>query len=264
MTPTPPVNLSPITAPALGALPGIGHGFFTRLGGVSEGLYASLNLGAGSNDLSRHVAANRARVEAALGARHLQTVYQVHGRDVALITAPLANDARPRADALVTATPGLALGILTADCVPVLLADAEARVIGAAHAGWRGALDGVIDAVVAVMTAQGARRGAIRAAIGPAIAQSSYEVGDEVRASFIRHDAAESRFFAHARRPGHWMFGLPQLAAARLARAGVGHVDTLPHDTYADEKRFYSFRRATHRGEADYGRQVSAIMLHEP
>ncbi len=251
-----------VSAPMLTALPGIRHGFFTRQGGVSTGVYASLNLGAGSADAAGNVTENRARVAARLGTAHIQTLYQVHGNDAVLISQPLTLEARPQADALVTTQPGLALGVLTADCVPVLLADGQAQVIAAVHAGWRGALAGIVARTFAVMTAQGAEPSRIQAAIGPAIAQTSYEVGEEVRARFLAEgDTGDGAFFRPAAAPGKWLFDLPGLVAARLRGAGISAVETLAHDTYGEEALFYSFRRATHRGEPDYGRQISAILI---
>ncbi|GAB4142701.1 MAG: peptidoglycan editing factor PgeF [Sphingomonadales bacterium] len=256
------MTLPLLTAPTLHALPGIRHGFFTRQGGVSTGLYASLNLGAGSADAAGHVTENRARVAARLGACHVQTLYQVHSPDAVSIDQPLAMAARPQADALITTQPGLAVGVLTADCVPVLLADADAGVIAAAHAGWRGTLAGIIARTLDVMTAAGANPHRIHAAIGPAIAQTSYEVGEDVRARFMADgDAADESFFRPAAAPRKWLCDLPGMVANRLRDRGIGKVETLIHDTYGEESLFYSFRRATHRGEPDYGRQISAIML---
>jgi polyphenol oxidase len=238
------------------------HGFFTREGGVSGGIYASLNCGFGSGDDRGAVAENRARVAARLGLADLRTVHQVHGRTVAAIDGAAAwmPTAAPRADAMVTATPGVALGILTADCAPVLLADPAAGVIGAAHAGWRGALDGVLEAAVDAMVALGAQRGAIRAAVGPCIAQPSYEVGRDFPAPFLARDRADTRFFAPGR-DGRHQFDLAGYAASRLRAARVGAVEVMQVDTYAEAELCFSYRRATHRGEPDYGRQLSAIAL---
>jgi len=251
-----------LTIGPLNALPGLRHGFFTREGGVSEGLYASLNCGLGSGDDPGHVAENRRRAAAALEleAERLLTCYQVHSPDVVTVERPWAPDERPRADALVTRTPGIALGILTADCAPVLLADAEAGVIGAAHAGWKGALDGVLEATVAAMVALGAEAGRIVAGIGPCIAQRSYEVGPEFPAAFVARAVENADFF----RPGQGdrlLFDLKGYAARRLVAAGVGTVLPLPCDTCAEEARFFSYRRACRRGEGDYGRGLSAIAL---
>ncbi|QNE32663.1 peptidoglycan editing factor PgeF [Sphingomonas sp. NBWT7] len=241
------------------ALDGVAHGFLGRRGGVSAGIHGGLNVGLGSDDDPAAVAENRARALAAvLPGAALATCYQVHSADCVTLDALLAE--RPRADALVTATPGLALGILTADCAPVLLADPAAGVVGAAHAGWKGALAGVTDTTVAAMEALGARREAIVAAIGPCIARASYEVDDAFRQRFEGSDPANERFFVDAR-PGHAQFDLEAYVAYRLAAAGVRRIEALGLDTYADEQRFFSYRRATHRGEPSYGRQIAIIGL---
>ena len=241
------------------ALAGTRHGFLGRQGGVSAGIFASLNCGLGSSDDPAAVTANRARaLAAAAPGAVLVTVHQVHSAAAVAVTAPFADAARPHADALVTATPGLALGILTADCAPVLFADVAAGVIGAAHAGWKGALGGVLEATVAAMVALGARRETIAAAIGPCIAQRSYEVDDGYRARFLAADPAFNRFFA-AGRAGHCQFDLEGFVAARLAAAGLRRVAALGLDTCADASRFFSYRRATHAREADYGRNLSLI-----
>jgi polyphenol oxidase len=253
-----------LNAPSL-ALTGIRHAFFTRSGGVSGGLYASLNGGTGSKDDAALVAENRARMAAALGVepRRFLTLYQVHSADVIVAETPWAADARPRADAIVTKMRALAIGVTTADCGPVLFADPKAHVIGAAHAGWRGALSGVIEATVAAMERLGAVRGDIRAVIGPMIRQANYEVGADLMTRFAAEDSASSRFFAPAARDGHALFDLSGYVAARLARAGIGHVEDLGLCTYADPDRFFSYRRTTHRGEPDYGRHVNAIVLSD-
>jgi hypothetical protein len=253
-----------LNAPSL-ALTGIRHAFFTRSGGVSGGLYASLNGGTGSKDDAALVAENRARMAAALGVepRRFLTLYQVHSADVIVAETPWAADARPRADAIVTKMRALAIGVTTADCGPVLFADPKAHVIGAAHAGWRGALSGVIEATVAAMERLGAARGDIRAVIGPMIRQANYEVGADLMTRFAAEDGASSRFFAPAARDGHALFDLSGYVAARLARAGIGHVEDLGLCTYADPDRFFSYRRTTHRGEPDYGRHVNAIVLSD-
>lgn len=239
-------------------LEGIAHGFLTREGGVSTGALAGLNVGRGSGDDSELVAENRRRAaEAVLPGARLVTAYQVHSPDCATVAEPWDEDARPHADALVTARPGLLLGIVTADCAPVLLADREAGVVGAAHAGWKGAHGGVIESTVAAMEALGARRSRIVAAVGPCIAQESYEVGEEFRGHFAPEDEG---FFAHGR-AGHFQFDLEGYVANRLERAGVLSVDPLGLDTYSGSDRFYSYRRATHRGEPNYGRQFSLIGL---
>jgi polyphenol oxidase len=245
------------------ALDGIRHGFFTREGGVSGGLYASLNGGVGSKDNVEHVTENRARMAAAVGVtpERFVTAYQIHSPNVVVAETPWTAETRPRADAIVTRMRALAIGISTADCGPVLLADPKARVVGAAHAGWRGALTGVVEATIEAMEQLGARRGEIRAALGPMIRQQSYEVGGDLIERFGVEDPASSRFFAPAAREGHAMFDLPGYIHSRLTRAGVRYVEDLGHCTYADPARFFSFRRTTHRGEADYGRHVNAIAL---
>lgn len=251
-----------MTVPFLAAeaLAGVRHGFFTRQGGLSEGIYAALNCGFGSGDSTEVVAENRELVRQALGATALNTVHQVHGTGVVEVEAGWEPGEAPKADAMVTRARGIALGALAADCAPVLFADAQAGVIGAAHAGWKGALAGVTDAAVAAMERLGARRASIRAAVGPCIAQASYEVGPELRAAFLAEDKEYGRFFAE-NAAGRFQFDLKGYVAARLAAAGLGRVEVMPVDSYADEARCFSFRRATHRGEADYGRLVSAIVL---
>jgi YfiH family protein len=244
------------------ALDGTAHGFLGREGGVSTGLVASLNVGLGTSDARAAIAENRRRAtDAILPGAQLVTLHQVHSADACAVTAPFADEARPHADALVTDRPGLLLGILTADCVPVLLADRAAGVVGAAHAGWKGALGGVTDAAVAAMEALGADRSRIAAAIGPCIARASYEVDDAFAARFAAADPENERFFSLGRREGHHQFDLEAYVAQRLAAAGLGRIEALGLDTYADERRFFSFRRATHRGEPDYGRQIALIGL---
>jgi YfiH family protein len=252
-----------LTSDSLADLPGIRHGFFTRQGGVSEGLYASLNCGLGSGDDLARVAENRRRALARLGlpGEHLATAYQVHSNRAALAEAPWPADDRPRVDALVTRTPGLALGILTADCVPVLFADREAGVVAAAHAGWRGALDGILEATLAVMQRLGAGAKSTLAAVGPAIEQPSYEVGPEFPAPFLDQDPANRDFFQAAPRAGHFLFDLKGYVARRLAGAGVGRIDSLAADTCAESERFFSYRRSCLQSEGAYGRLLSAIAL---
>lgn len=243
------------------ALP-VRHGFFTRKGGASSGIFFGLNCGPGSSDLAEVVAINRARVAKAMGvdADHLLTINQTHSADVVHVTAPLGNRARPSADGMVTATPGVALGVLTADCQPVLFCDARAQVIGAAHAGWRGAHLGVLEAVLTAMEGLGAQRANISAVIGPCISQSAYEVGPEFFDTFTADDPRHARFFAQG--PGDRMlFDLPAFGLHRLREAGVGHAEWTRHCTYRDPDRFFSFRRTTHAGEADYGRLISVIRL---
>jgi len=252
-----------LQAKSLAALDGVRHAFFTRAGGVSEGIYASLNGGVGSNDDRAHVAENRARMAAAVGVGReaLITAYQIHSADVVVAETPWTHTARPHADAIVTRVPGLAIGVSTADCGPVLLADAETRVIGAAHAGWRGALAGVTDAAIAAMERLGAERTRIVAALGPMISQPNYEVGADLVERFRGADPSNARFFRPAARAGHALFDLPGYIAARLTSAGIAKIEDLAACTYADPDRFYSFRRTTHRGEPDYGRHVNAIAL---
>ena len=237
------------------------HGFLGRRGGVSEGVCAGLNVGLGSDDSREAILENRRRaVEAVVPGARLVTVHQVHSGDALAVTEPWPDDARPRADAMATDRPGLALGILTADCAPVLLADSEAGVIGAAHAGWKGAFGGVVESVVATMETLGADRGRIAAAVGPAIARRSYEVDEAFHRRFAEADPETDRFFT-AGRDGHHQFDLEGYVAARLAGAGIGRVEALGLDTYADPDRFFSYRRATHRAEPTYGRQISLIAL---
>jgi polyphenol oxidase len=244
-----------------GVLDGVPHGFLGRRGGVSEGIVAGLNVGLGSQDDRTAIAENRRRaVEAVLPGAKLVTLHQVHSPDTIAVTAPYPDDARPHADALATATPGLLLGILTADCAPVLLADREAGVVGAAHAGWKGALGGVTDSVVAEMEKLGARRDRIAAAVGPCIARTSYEVDEGFFRRFCEADPENERFFLDGR-AGHHQFDLEAYVGARLAAAGIGRVQLLGADTYANAEAYFSFRRATHRGEADYGRQIALIGL---
>ncbi len=252
-----------IAADALSDLPHVRHAFFTRLGGVSEGPYASLNAGFGSGDDPVRVAENRRRAMTVLGctADRLNTAYQVHGAEVARAEHAWARDEAPRADALVTDRPGLALGVLTADCLPVLLADCSAGVVGAAHAGWRGLLAGVLERTVEAMETLGAERGRIRAALGPAIGPASYEVGPEFPAPFLARDPKHAIHFRAAQRPGHHFFDIAGCAAHILRRLGLGTVETLAGDTCAEGDRFFSYRRARLEGEDEYGRMLSAIAL---
>jgi len=252
-----------LQAPALGKLARIRHAFFTRSGGVSDGVYASLNGGVGSHDAPAKVAENRARMAAALGVApdRLITAYQIHSPSVVVADEPWTQENRPRADAIVTRTPKLAIGVSTADCGPLLLADAEAGVIGAAHAGWRGALTGVVEAAIAAMEKLGAERAHIVAALGPAIRQSNYEVGPEFVARFTAADADNERFFAPSQRAGHAMFDLSGYIADRVQRAGVANFEDLALCTFAEPERFFSYRRMTKLGESDYGRHINAIAL---
>ncbi len=251
-----------IKASELGRLDGIGHGFFTRQGGVSAGIYASLNCGLGSNDDPAHVTENRRRVAAGLGvdAGNLASVYQVHGVAVAEVETPWAPGNGPRADAMVTRRRGVALGILTADCTPVLFADLEAGVIGAAHAGWKGAKAGVVDQAVAAMVRLGAKQANIVAAVGPTIGSASYEVGEAFRDSFVG-DIPEAAAFFTTPSGGKPHFDLPGFVVSRLTRLGLAAVDRIDADTCAEPDRFFSYRRTCHAGEPDYGRQLSAIAL---
>lgn len=247
--------------------PGLAHGFFSRAGGVSTGIYESLNCGPGSRDLPDAVAENRRRVADSLapGAK-LASLFQIHSAIVHPLTAGLDDSAaRPEGDAMVTAAPGLALGILTADCAPVLLADPKAKVIGAAHAGWKGALGtgghGVLEATLDAMEKLGAERGRISAVIGPCISQANYEVGWDFRDRFLELGLKNRRFFVPSDRPDHYRFDLPGYAAHRLTAAGAGSVEMSGVCTYPPENGYFSFRRTTHAGEPDYGRQISAIVL---
>jgi YfiH family protein len=254
-----------IRAKTLADLSGVQHRFFTRQGGVSAGLYSSLNCGYGSGDQPENVRENRRRAAQSFerGADDLLTLYQIHSTDVITVgserwTSPGA----PKADGLVTDRPGVVLGVLAADCAPVLLADPEARVVGAAHAGWKGALAGVVEATIGAMEKLGARRERLRAAIGPCIGRASYEVGPEFPAPFLRRDEADGAFFRSAPRAGHFLFDLAGYLARRIARAGVA-VEATGHDTLAGEADFFSYRRNTLKGVRDYGRGLSAIALED-
>jgi YfiH family protein len=253
-----------LTAPSLDALPGIRHGFFTRRGGVSSGVFASLNCGIHSGDDLRLVLNNRARVAATLRVARSRLVSptQVHGAGVVVVRDGWEPGRGPEADALVTRERGLAIGVGTADCAPILFADSAAGVVGAAHAGWGGAFKGVIEATIDGMVRLGAHNGSIVAAVGPTIAQPSYEVGPEFRDRFVAADANNALFFRPSPRPGHALFDLLAYVLARLARLGLASVTGMQDlDTYADEDRFFSFRRTTHRAEKEYGRMISAIAL---
>lgn len=242
-------------------LEGVSHGFLGRPGGVSTGLYQGLNVGLGSDDDRAAIAENRRRaIDAVMPGARLVTAHQVHSPDVVTVTEPFADDARPPADALVTDRSGLLLGILTADCVPVLFADHKAGVVGAAHAGWKGAISGVTDATLAAMEKLGANRADIVCAIGPCIARASYEVDQGFVDRFTADDPDNARFFADGR-PGHAQFDIEAYVAARLAKAGVTRVEALGQDTYAQPDHFFSYRRSCHKGEPGYGRQISLIGL---
>jgi len=250
-----------LASPLLSAIPGLRHTFFSRDGGVSGGIYASLNGGIGSNDDPGNVAENRRRMAEQMGVRpeNFLSVWQIHSPDAVVASGPWPGE-RPRADAIVTRTEGLAIGATAADCGPILFVDPSARVIGAAHAGWKGALTGVLESTVAAMEKLGAERSGIVAAIGPLIRQHSYEVGGEFVERFIEADAENATFFLPSTREGHAMFDLAAFIRMRLENAGVLMIDDTGIDTYSDE-RFYSYRRSVHRKEPDYGRHVHAIAL---
>lgn len=251
------------TSPVLSALPGVSHAFFTREGGVSGGIYASLNGGLGSNDDPEAVRENRRRMEATLGVApgRLAVPWQVHSAEAVATDGPWLRETSPHVDGVATATPGLAVAVTIADCCPILFADPKARVVAAAHAGWKGAIGGVLEATLARMEELGARRADTVAALGPCIRQRSYEVGPEFAARFTAEDPENARFFEPSARPGHAMFELGGYVVERLRRAGLADVDDLGLDTYSDERRFFSFRRTTHRAEPDYGRMIAAIAL---
>jgi YfiH family protein len=255
--------MQPLTPLRAGLLddPGLAHGFFTRHGGVSTGVYASLNGGVGSRDDPQAVAENRRRMAAELGIdpANLLVPYQIHSPDAVIVTEAFTG--RPRCDALVTATPGLGLGVTGADCGMILFADKKARVIGAAHAGWKGALTGVLEATITAMESLGACRASMQAVLGPAISGKSYEVGADFMDQFIAVSESYAHFFSNSKREGHFMFDLPGFIAMRLQRAGIGSFEDLARDTYAEPESFYSYRRSVHRGEPDYGRQIAAIAL---
>jgi YfiH family protein len=253
----------PLRSPLLdkAASAGIRHGYFTRLGGVSDGIYGSLNIGTGSADDQSLVRENRRRVAEWMGvpADHLLTAHQMHSPDAVVVREPFSGE-RPKADAIVTDKPGIAVGASSADCGPVLFADPEARIVGAAHAGWKGAFTGVLENTVATMERLGARRENILAVLGPSISAANYEVGPEFIDRFTAADAGNSRYFEPSSKPGHAMFDLNRYTVDRLTAAGV-MAEALYRCTYAEEDLFFSYRRATHRSEADYGRHVSAIVL---
>lgn len=254
---------NPITADCLAEIPGMAHGFFTREGGVSKGIYAGLNCGHGSADDPAAVQENRSRVAKALGTTgdRLLTCYQIHSASAVLANEAWTREDMPKADGIVTNVPGLAVGALAADCAPVLMADREARVIAAVHAGWKGALNGVLEATVATMERIGARRGRIRAALGPCIGPQSYEVGSDFMANFTAVDPTYDKFFERPSPEARPFFDLPGFVLSRLAALGLDTVENCTVCTYANESRLYSYRRTTHRKEGDYGRQISAIVL---
>jgi polyphenol oxidase len=244
-------------------LPGVRHGFFTRQGGVSDGIYASLNGGSGSDDVPERVRENRGRMADALGVprERFITCYQVHSPNVVVVTEPWTRENAPKLDAMVTRQKNLAIAVATADCGPLLFADAEAGVIGAAHAGWKGAFGGVLEATIAAMVGLGAHRENITAVLGPMISRSAYEVGPEFVARFVEADTENRRFFTASAKAGHAMFDLPAYIGARLERVEIGRFEDMGLCTYEDEERFYSYRRVTHRREPDYGRLLHAIAL---
>ncbi len=254
--------LSPVLSPALHAA-GIRHAFFTREGGVSEGVYAGLNGGIGSADRPEHVAENRARMARYLGVQpeNLLSLYQIHSPVALTVTDPWSRENRPQADAMVTTTAGIALGVGAADCGPILFADPEARVVGAAHSGWKGAIGGVLEATIVAMERVGARRSRLIVALGPMLSQENYEVGPEFRATFLNESAGNARFFREGTREDHPYFDLPGYIVSRLEAADVGTIENSALCTYADEARFYSYRRKTHRNEPDYGRLIAAIRV---
>jgi polyphenol oxidase len=251
-----------LCSPLLSAIPGLRHAFFDRDGGVSDGIYGGLNGGLGSNDDPANVRENRRRMAEQMGVEpeHFLSVHQVHSPDAVVATGPWQGPSRPKADAIVTRSEGLAIGVTAADCGPILLVDPNARVIGAAHAGWKGALTGVLESTIDAMEKLGAERSGMVAAIGPLIRQHSYEVGGEFVERFIEADADNAMYFIPSARDGHSMFDLAGFIRMRLENAGVLMIDDLGVDTYSDE-RFYSYRRSIHRQEPDYGRHVHAIVL---
>lgn len=256
-------TLFPVQNQKLTTLPTIRHGFFTRQGGVSEGVFASLNCGYGSSDAREKVQENRWLIADYIGVPedHLITLYQVHSKRCVRVEAPWGDGATPEADALVTTEPNLAIAILTADCAPVLFADAKAGVVGAAHAGWKGALGGVLESTLETMEQAGADRTRIRAVVGPTISQEAYEVGSDFRERFLEAAPSNERYFERGGRPEHWQFDLPRYILQRLKNAGVESPGNVAQCTYFNESKFFSFRRTTHREESDYGRNLSFVML---
>ncbi|HJU33190.1 MAG TPA: peptidoglycan editing factor PgeF [Hyphomicrobiaceae bacterium] len=254
-------TIAPLTAGCLSASPAVAHGFFTRHGGASLGGYASLNCGLGSQDDPAAVRENRARVAAHLGARDIVTAHQVHSAVAVAADGAWDRNHRPRADAIVTVTPGLAVGVLTADCAPVLFCEPEAGVVAAAHAGWRGALGGVIESTLAMIETLGGRRERVHAAVGPCIGQAAYEVGPEFEEAFLAQNSANSGFFVRPTAAARPHFDLSAYAENRLRAAGVGRAERVAACTYAQGGDFFSYRRSRARGESDYGRQISAIVL---
>lgn len=255
--------LEPITAANLSGQPGIRHGFFTRTGGVSSGIYAGLNCGLGSNDDAVHVLENRRRVSDYLGSKYdgVLTLYQEHGATAFTVDGPIPRDQLPKADGIVTATPGLVIGVLTADCAPVLFADADAKIVAAAHAGWRGAVSGIVESTIAEMERLGARRERITASVGPCIDQSAYEVGDDFMDGVVARDSANAGYFVRASAFAKPHFDLPGFVVNRLRQAKIRNIVNASQCTHANESLFFSFRRTTQRNEPDYGRQISAIVV---
>lgn len=252
-----------LAADNLSAIKTLSHGFFTRNGGVSCGIYESLNCGMGSGDDKGNVITNKLRVAEALGAPAdmLCSLFQVHSPDVITVAGKFDNDSKPQGDAMVTNLPQVALGILTADCVPVLFADKKNGIIGAAHSGWKGAVGGVLQNTIEAMIALGAERSSIAAAIGPAISQQSYEVGEDFMKVFTDREYSSRKYFIQSANDGKWLFNLKCFVKDSIADSGISDINMLENDTYIEEDKFFSYRRATHRGEVDYGRQISAIML---
>ncbi|GHB30475.1 laccase domain protein [Pseudovibrio japonicus] len=252
-----------IKVPELEAMQHIAHGFFTREGGVSSGIYKGLNVGIGSNDTREDVLENRRRVASSMGTtpEQLVTLYQIHSAKVLSVSRPFTQEDDKRADAVVTNTPGLAIGILTADCGPILFADPDNGVIGAAHSGWKGAMDGILPNTVEAMQKLGADPANITAVMGPMISQNAYEVGPEFTHRFLERSQDNQRFFVPSPKPEHSMFDLPAFIKAQLDKLGLKNIIDLELCTYADEDRFFSYRRTTHNNEPDYGRQISTIML---
>ena len=255
--------MTPLKSSSLSGVAGVVHGFFGRQGGVSEGIFASLNCGYGSSDDATRVRENRTRVARHLGTseERLITAYQTHSPVVVTVEAPWPRADAPQADAMVTKVKGVALGVLAADCAPVLLADEQARVIGTAHAGWKGAIGGVLESAVHAMEALGAKRARVRASVGPCIRQASYEVGPEFLARFVDEARSNRSYFVPSKRSGHWQFDLPGYVTDRLSALGLAAVEPLNACTYEHADRYFSFRRTTHLDEPDYGRNLSAIML---
>ena len=253
------------TSTTLSGIDGITHGFFSRQGGQSEGLYQSLNCGPGSSDDPDAVASNRCVVAQELGVmqENLLSLYQIHSPKVVVVDKPWAREDAPQADAMVSTRPGIALGILTADCAPVLFSNSTGTVVGAAHAGWKGAVGGVVEATIAAMVELGAEKNDIYGVVGPCIRPESYEVGADMYQQITAMNPLNAQFFDPGKRDGHYQFDLPSYVLIRLANSGIGMVEDTPGDTYTDEDKYFSYRRATHRNEPDYGRQISAVAINK-